>query len=127
MNSFSKTLIVSNEHLDWNNHVNNIVYLQWAVDISREHWLSRVNKEVAENNFWVVRSHHIEYKKQAFLNDELIIKTYVESVKGPLSERKVEIGRGDELIVTVSSSWCFIDSITQKLKRVPEVIQELFI
>ncbi len=127
MNSFSKTLIVSNEHLDWNNHVNNIVYLQWAVDISREHWLSKVNKEVAENNFWVVRSHHIEYKKQAFLNDELIIKTYVESVKGPLSERKVEIRRGDELIVTVSSSWCFIDSITQKLKRVPEVIQELFI
>ncbi|MFK7953158.1 MAG: acyl-CoA thioesterase [Ekhidna sp.] len=126
MKSFSKTIRVSPEHLDWNSHVNNITYLQWAVDLSREHWLSEVSEEIANNNFWVVRSHHIEYKKQAFLGDELQIKTFVESVKGPLSERIVEIRRDETLIAEVNSSWCFIDLVTQKLKRVPEDIQELF-
>lgn len=127
MKSFTKTIIVSSEHLDWNNHVNNITYLQWAVDISREHWLSKAEKDVTDNNFWVVRSHHIEYKKQTFLNEELTIKTFVESVKGPLSERKVEISRGNELVVSVLSNWCFIDSTTQKLKKVPDEIRSLFI
>lgn len=127
MKSYSKEIAVTKEHLDWNDHVNNLVYMQWAVDISREHWLSQVDKEVADNNLWVVRSHHIEYKKQVFLDEELSIKTYVESVKGPLSIRIVEIRRAEELVTEVKSTWCFIDAQTQKLKRVPEEIQALFI
>ena len=127
MKPYSKTIKVKEEHLDWNNHVNNIVYLQWTVDISREHWLSKVSEEIAFENFWVVRSHHIEYKKQTFLGDNLTIKTFVKSVKGPLSERTVQIWRAETLIAEVNSHWCFIDSSTQKLKRVPQEIATLFI
>lgn len=127
MDVFKQNIVVEKEHLDWNNHVNNITYIQWAVDLSREHWLSKVSDEIANNFIWVVRSHHIEYKKQSFLGDHLEIKTYVESVKGPLSERIVEIWKEGFLIAKVQSNWCFIDGGTQKIKRVPEEIKALFV
>jgi acyl-CoA thioester hydrolase len=126
MRSFSEIINVSSGHLDWNNHVNNMVYLQWALDISRNHWLQEISEEIATQYFWVVKSHHIEYKKQAFLNEELTINTYVKSIKGPISERVVEIWRNDVLIAQVTSNWCFLDAKSQKPKRVPEEIQKLF-
>lgn len=123
---FSKKLTVLEEHLDFNNHVNNLVYLEWALEISREHWLSKASKEAIQNNFWVVRRHLVEYKAQAFEGDRLLIETFVESIRGPFSERVVRISRGQELLVEVRSNWCFLDRFTQKLKRVPEEIQQLF-
>ncbi len=74
----------------------------------------------------MVRTHHVEYKKQAFLNDELLIKTFVEGYRGPFSERVVKIYKGEDLLVEVKSNWCLIERSTQKLKRVPEEIQHLF-
>lgn len=100
--------------------------MQWALDISREHWLSEINEEINEDYFWMVRSHHVEYEKQAFLGDEIIVKTYVEGYRGPFSNRIVKIFKGEELLVQVKTNWCLIDRETQKLKRVPEEIQILF-
>lgn len=100
--------------------------MQWALDISREHWLSRIDEKTESDYFWVVRSHHVTYKKQAFEGDELLIRTYVKNINGPFSERIVDILRGDQLIVEVESNWCFLTKETQKIKRVPEEIQRLF-
>lgn len=87
MKFFTKRITVTQEHLDFNDHVNNLVYMQWALDISREHWLSEINEEINEKYFWMVRMHHVEYKKQAFLDDEITVKTYVVGYRGPFSER----------------------------------------
>lgn len=100
--------------------------MQWALDISRDHWLSEINDEINQKYFWMVRSHHVEYKHQAFLEDEITIKTHVEGYRGPFSDRIVKIYRDEELLVQIKSNWCLIDRETQKLKRVPEEIQCLF-
>ncbi|MEQ8905433.1 thioesterase family protein [Ekhidna sp.] len=126
MRNFEKKIIVTKDHLDFNEHVNNLVYMQWALDISREHWLSEINEAINEQYFWMVRSHHVEYEKQAFLGDEIIVKTYVEGYRGPFSNRIVKIFKGEELLVQVKTNWCLIERETQKLKRVPEEIQALF-
>jgi acyl-CoA thioester hydrolase len=126
MQIFSQTIVVTKDHLDFNNHVNNLVYLQWALDISRDHWLSEISDEINEQYFWMVRSHHVEYKKQAFLGDEITVKTYVEGYRGPFSDRVVKICKEDDLLAEVKSNWCLIERETQKLKRVPEEIQALF-
>ncbi|SNS57410.1 acyl-CoA thioester hydrolase [Ekhidna lutea] len=126
MKIFENKITVTKDHLDFNDHVNNLVYMQWALDISREHWLSEINEEINEDYFWMVRSHHVEYEKQAFLGDEIIVKTYVEGYRGPFSNRIVKIFKGEELLVQVKTNWCLIDRETQKLKRVPEEIQILF-
>lgn len=126
MKVFEKKIIVTEDHLDFNNHVNNLVYMQWALDISREHWLSEISDEINGNYFWVVRSHHVDYKLQALLGDEITIKTYVEGYRGPFSDRIVKIYKGGSLLVQVKSNWCLIERANQKLKRVPEEIQALF-
>ena len=126
MDVFSEEIVVSEEHLDFNNHVNNLVYLQWALDISRRHWLAKISDTIDQQFFWMVRSHHVEYKKQAFLGEEIVIKTYVEGYRGPFSDRIVKIYRGEDLLVQVKSNWCLIERDTQKLKRVPEEILQLF-
>jgi acyl-CoA thioester hydrolase len=127
MDSFSQSITVGPEHLDQNQHVNNLVYLQWTLDISKEHWLSLVSKEILNSYYWVVRSHHIEYKKQALLGDELTIKTYVTNYKGPFSERIVKVlNTEDEVIAEVKSNWCLLDQALQKPIRVPEEIRKLF-
>ncbi|MEP1035490.1 thioesterase family protein [Ekhidna sp.] len=126
MQLFDQNIIVNKDHLDFNNHVNNLIYMQWALDISRAHWLAEVTEEIDLQYFWMVRSHHVEYKKQAFLGDEITVKTYVEGYRGPFSDRIVKICNANELLVEVKSNWCLIERETQKLKRVPEEIQALF-
>ncbi len=126
MEIYETRIKVGKDHLDFNNHVNNLIYMQWALDISREHWLSRIDYEIDEKYFWMVRTHHVEYKKQAFLNDEVTIQTHVAGYRGPFSDRIVKIFKDKELLVEVKSNWCLIERETQKLKRVPDEIQELF-
>lgn len=126
MDILTEELEVTQEHLDFNNHVNNLVYLQWALDISRKHWLAKITEEIDQTYFWMVRSHHVEYKKQAFMGDQLLVKTHVEGYRGPFSNRVVKIYKDEDLLVEVKSNWCLIERTTQKLKRVPEEIQGLF-
>lgn len=100
--------------------------MQWAMDISREHWLQEITPEINEAYFWMVRTHHVAYKKQAFLRDVLKLQTFVEGYRGPFSDRVVKIYRGDDLLVEVKTNWCLIERVTQKLKRVPDEIKSLF-
>ena len=83
MEVFEKEIKISDEHLDERQHVNNVVYLGWVQEISREHWLLRASKEAVEKYYWVVKTHKIDNKKQVFLNDVLIAKTFVNGYKGP--------------------------------------------
>ncbi|MEQ8471229.1 MAG: thioesterase family protein [Marinoscillum sp.] len=123
---YIKQVKVSQEHLDQLNHVNNIVYLQWVQEISEEHWRDRTTNEIREKVIWMVLDHHIMYKKQALLGDELRIVTFVKGMTGVRSIRHVEVWRGDELLVETHSQWCMLDIDTLRPKRVPEEIIELF-
>ena len=73
------------------------------------------------------RGAELEYKKQAFLGEEIQITTYVESFRGPFSIRNVEFKRGEELLVRTSSNWCLIERQSEKPKRVPQEMADLFI
>ena len=114
------------EHLDDLNHVNNVVYLQWVQEVAKEHWFSLAKEAFTKNHYWVVVKHELEYKKQAFLGDELSATTYVDSFRGSFSIRCVEFMKGKELVVKTKSTWCLIDAKTLKPKRVPEEILTLF-
>ena len=126
MVTFRKNIIVAKEHLDELNHVNNVVYLQWVQDIAKAHWFSLAKEPFTNDHFWVVVRHELDYKKQAFLADEITVTTFVESFKGPFSVRCVEFRKEDDLLVKTKSTWCLIGRKTEKPKRVPEEIQELF-
>ncbi len=77
MSVYSKLIVVRTEDLDELQHVNNVKYVQWIQDISREHWESVVDKEITNQMVWVVRNHNITYFEGAMLNDSLQLSTKI--------------------------------------------------
>ncbi len=123
--SYSYTLKVEQHHIDVLNHVNNVVYLQWVNDASEKHWAILSNNEINAKYFWVCLRHEIDYIGQAFRDDELTIQTWVGESKGVRSIRYVNIYKGNELLCKVYSTWCLIDSKTQKPSSINNDILKL--
>jgi len=125
---FEKTITVSQEDIDDLNHVNNVRYVQWVQDIAKEHWLTYATKEILETYSWFLVNHFIEYKNQALLGDQLLLKTYVPKADGVSTIRHVEIinAKTEQIIVKSKAKWCLIDSKTQRPTRIISKIAELF-
>ncbi|WP_299524021.1 thioesterase family protein [Winogradskyella sp.] len=128
MRIFEKTITVSKDDLDQLNHVNNVRYVQWVQDMAEAHWLQNTTKTIQDNYFWVLVSHHIDYKNQAVLGDVLKLKTYVSKFEGVFSFRQVEIynATNDRLIVKSETKWCLMKVETKKPTRIPTEITTLF-
>ena len=128
MQNFTKTVTVSKEDLDDLNHVNNVRYIEWVNSIAKAHWIENASKKILDNHFWILLSHTIDYKKPAFLKDELLLKTYVLNAEGVTSTRIVEIynNKTQVLLAKSQTKWCFISSQTKKPSRITEDILKLF-
>ncbi|WP_276392633.1 acyl-CoA thioesterase [Eudoraea chungangensis] len=129
MEAFQKKILVTNEDLDELKHVNNVRYVQWIQDISKEHWDKLTTAAIQEKVIWVVLNHNIDYKSAAVLGDEILLKTYIESSKGALSIRVVEMfnNQTQELLVKSKTKWCLLNPDTLKPIRISEEIRSLFI
>tara|TARA_B100000579_G_C22669788_1_gene775069 strand:- start:532 stop:867 length:336 start_codon:yes stop_codon:yes gene_type:complete len=90
MKVFSIKKRVITDYLDDLNHVNNVQYLLWVQEVAKKHWDSLAGENIDRHHFWVVRSHQIDYKYSAKLEDELLIITYVGKTQDYISERIVE-------------------------------------
>lgn len=128
MQVFEKNITVTKDDLDQINHVNNVRYVQWVQDIAEEHWLQNVNESTLKAFFWVLITHHIEYKGQAFLGDVLNVKTFVSKSEGITSIRHVEFynSKTNKLICVSETKWCFMNFETKKPARIPADIATLF-
>ncbi|BAO77686.1 acyl-CoA thioesterase [Winogradskyella sp. PG-2] len=128
MQIFEKTITVSKDDLDDLNHVNNVRYVQWVQDIAKEHWLAYVSDKVLSKYSWFLVNHFIEYKSQALLGDQLLLKTFVPKTEGVSTTRHVEITnkKTNQLIVSSKAKWCLIDSKTQRPTRITNEIASLF-
>lgn len=116
--SYQDSIIVSKEHIDNLNHVNNVVYVQWINDISEKHWKTISTPDINSKYLWVVLKHEVDYLGEAVLGDELIIKTYVGESVGVKSIRYVEIYNNSKPIVKGKTTWCLIDLKSHKPKRI---------
>ena len=128
MKRYFKHITVEKDDLDALEHVNNVRYLEWVQEISREHWKELSNPDWDARYFWVVRSHHIEYLRSAVAGDTLTLTTFVPEVTGPISRRVVEIcqaGSG-ERVARCETQWCLIDAATKRPARIPEAIRTCF-
>lgn len=128
MNVFEADLIVNQLDLDELNHVNNVRYVQWVQDIAEQHWNLKASTSIKEYFFWVMLSHHIQYKGQAVLGDKLTLKTYVIKSEGVTSTRIVEIFNSEtnKLITTSETKWCLMSKDNFKPTRITEELIELF-
>lgn len=128
MQHYKETFKVAKEDLDDLNHVNNIRYIEWVQNISKNHWVKVVDEATRNEMVWVVKNHNITYSKSAKLGDSIVVNTHIKSTRGPLSTRVVEIrnNKTGQLLVNAITEWCLLDAKTFRPKRVPESVQNLF-
>lgn len=125
---FEHRLRVSAADLDEQQHVNNVVYVQWVQDIATAHWHSLVPPECRVDLAWVLLRHEVDYQGAAVLDDALVVATRVGHAKGLTFERFTEIRREDDGKVLARSRtlWAPVDPRTGRPRRVSPEIRALF-
>jgi acyl-CoA thioester hydrolase len=123
---FSHSFRVSSENIDAQGHVNNVAYVRWIQDAAVAHWFSVTNEETREKLTWVVLRHEIDYKKQAFENEEITVLTWVGEPTRISWERFTEIKRGADLLCQAKSIWCLIDRQTSRPTRIKNELIKIF-
>lgn len=124
--TYSLPLKVKPEHIDALGHVNNVVYLQWVQDVAAAHWNSQAPPEVKEKVLWVVHRHELNYLKPAFAGDELTGQTWVVEMQGVKSIRRVNILRGEEILLNACTEWIMLDTKSMRPKRIADELAQIF-
>lgn len=111
-------------------HVNNIEYVRWMQDAAIAH-ADAVGCTVATreaNALWVVRSHHIEYRRPAFAGDIIDVRTWIVDCRLVSSRRKYEFFRPADnmLLARGETDWVLLDAATFQPKPIPQNIQDLY-
>ncbi|MDA7559236.1 acyl-CoA thioesterase, partial [Flavobacteriaceae bacterium] len=120
MQAYTEMLTVSDTDLDELRHVNNVIYIQWVNTIAKAHWIKVASQNLLDNYFWVLANHQIKYKYPAFVNDNILLNTFVESSNGITSTRIVEIFNNDtqKLLAISETTCCFMSFATRKPTRI---------
>ena len=124
---YEHTIQVKLEHMDEMNHVNNVVYLQWTQDAAYAHWMSKAPPALRNQYKWVVLKHEIVYNSPAFLQEELVVKTWVYDYSGAKSTRVVQIVRksDNKLLAEARTLWCLL-GVNNRPSRIGEEIISVF-
>jgi len=126
---FSKKIKVEPDVIDHFDHVNNLEYIKWVLKISKEHWNSVTPVNIRNQFGWMILRHEVNYKGQAKLNDELLIKTWIKDYSIARSTRKTSITdtKTNKLIFESEAKWCFVSLKTQKPARITtEILNPFF-
>ncbi|GLQ32604.1 acyl-CoA thioesterase [Litoribrevibacter albus] len=121
---------VTDQDLDHNHHVNNVVYIQWMQNAAEDHGQTAGIIELSDkdNGTWFVREHNIVYKQPAMPGDEVMIETWIENIKGFQSLRKYEIKRTSDQVLLASAytNWVYVDKDQGKPKKIPAEFKNMF-
>jgi acyl-CoA thioester hydrolase len=122
---------VREEEIDGLGHVNNLAYLRWMQDAAVAHaaaqgWPTQRHHDLGAG--WVVRSHRIEYLRPAYVNQRVLVRTWVAGFRKITSLRKYKIVRpaDDELLATAETNWAFVNFERLFPQRIPPDILESF-
>lgn len=93
-------------------HVNNVVYLRWVQEVATAHWRARATEEDQAAYLWVVSRHEIDYVRPAFLDTDVLARTWVGTARRRQFERHTELVRAgdDKVLVRARSVWVPVDS-----------------
>lgn len=118
--------------IDGLGHVNNVCYVSWMQDAAVAHssaqgWTPQRYHEAGFG--WVARSHSIEYRSPAYVNERIVIRTWVSEMQRASSVRRFEILRESDRILLASArtNWAFVRVADHRITRIPAEIAEAFI
>jgi acyl-CoA thioester hydrolase len=123
---FSHSFRVENGDIDEQGHVNNVAFVRWIQEVAVAHWRLAATAEQQTKFSWVVIRHEIDYKRQAFQDDEITVSTWVGEWTHVTCERFTEINRGEELLVRARAVWCLLDRTSMKPTKIVSTLIERF-
>ena len=120
-NRFALTFTARPEHIDENNHVNNVVYVGWLQDVGTAHWNARFDEDTRAKWSWVALRHEIDYLRGIAPGSiGVVARTWVGDPQGPRFNRYVRIEDGEgRLCAQGLSEWCLVDAATLRPARIP--------
>ena len=128
-NPFTVSIKVSNNEIDQLGHANNQVYLDWMMKAAYEHSESlglSVHDYLSIGVAMVAKRHEINYLSGTFLNDNLIVGTWIATNDNRFrSMRKYQIIRMDDqkTILRAETDWVSLNIKNGK----PQRMQDKFI
>ena len=130
MKIYRYDLIVTQQAIDKNGHVNNVEYLRWMQEAALLHADSQgcTRATIAAGGTWVVRSHRIEYFRPAFVGEHVSVLTWVSNVRRVQSLRKYKIIRSKDqaVLAEAETDWIFTDAQKGRLRSIPKEVSALF-
>lgn len=125
---------ITADDLDLLGHANNLAYLRWMQSAAVRYSAAQgwpTERYVEFGSGWVVRSHQIEYLQPAFLDQEIIVKTWVADMAKVTSLRRYHILRRTEkkeiLLAKAATNWAFIHYKSGMPKRIPPEVATSFV
>ncbi len=127
---FRYRFTVGPEAIDENDHVNNVVYVQWMQDVAVRHAtaVGCTDATRAIDAMWVARSHKIEYLSPAFAGDKIEAQTWVVSFRKVRSLRRYKFIRVSDgtTLARGETDWVFVDASSQRPRSIPEEVRAGF-
>lgn len=118
---FIVPLEVRPEHIDENDHVNNVVYVGWLQDVGTAHWNARFDEQTRARWAWLALRHEIDYLRPIAPDATgVVARTWVGDPQGARFSRYVRIEDGEgRLCAQGVSEWCLVDARTLRPSRIP--------
>lgn len=126
---FDLKITVQPKHIDVLGHVNNVVYVQWMQDVASAHIEALgvgLEQYLEMKHAMVAVEHHVQYRKAAMLDDEVILRTWLYDINALYSFRQYAFFKASDnsLLFTGNTKWACIEIATGRPKRMsPTFIQ----
>jgi acyl-CoA thioester hydrolase len=116
------------DDIDELGHVNNVVYLRWVQEAATAHWQARATAEDQEALFWVVSRHELDYLRSAFLDTDVVARTWVGTARRREFERHTELVRTSDgkVLVRARTLWVPVDAHTLRPTDVSDSVRKRF-
>jgi acyl-CoA thioester hydrolase len=119
---------VTENDVDRNGHVNNVVYIQWMQDAAVAHARASgcMKASRAVGATWVVRTHHIEYLAALFAGDKVTMLTWPANFQRVRSLRKYKFVRAKDqtVIARAETDWVFVNAKTGRPQSIPAEVRD---
>lgn len=128
--AYHEEIVVRDDVIDGNGHVNNVAYVQWMQDIAIRHFaaVGGVDLMHAAGATWVARSHRIEYLRSAFFGERIEVRTWVADWRRVRSLRRYEFVRSSDgaVLARGETDWVFVRADTGRPCAIPASIRGAF-
>jgi acyl-CoA thioester hydrolase len=129
---YSQELEVQPQHCDMQNHLNNVVYIQWIQDAAIAAYGAKgysLETDEKKNIIWFVRRHEVDYLAPAFEGETIRVATWVEGGTLSMFFRRTEFTRlvDSQLVCRAMTEWCYFDINRNRPAKIPADIRTAFL